>query len=46
MYRGAVLLHGVGHLMALVSATSASKEAVLAHVKVEALQAPVPAHVF
>jgi hypothetical protein len=40
-YRGAVLLHGVGHLVVLVLAASTSKEALLTHVKIEALQAPV-----
>jgi len=40
-YRGAVLLHGVGHLVVLVLAASAGKEALLAHVEIEALQAPV-----
>jgi hypothetical protein len=40
-YRGAVLLHGMSHLVVLVLAASTSKEALLAHVKIEALQAPV-----
>jgi len=32
----------MGHLVALVSAAPPGKEAVLAHVEVEAFQAPVP----
>ncbi len=41
-YRGAVLLHGMGHLVVLVSSAPPRKEAVLTHVEVEALETPVP----
>ena len=38
---GAVLLHGVAHLVALVSPAFTSEEAVLAHIEVKALQTAV-----
>jgi hypothetical protein len=41
-YRRTVLLHGVRHLVVLVLSSLAGKEAVLAHVKVEALETAVP----
>ena len=41
-YVGAILLHRVTHLVALVPPTFTGEEAVLAHVEVEALQTPVP----
>ena len=36
-YRGAVFLHGMGHLVVFVFPASPSKEALLAHVEIEAL---------
>ena len=42
-YRCTIFLHGVGHLVALVSSAFAGKKALLAHIKVEALEAPVSA---
>ena len=40
-YRCTIFLHRVGHLVILVATTFPGKKALLAHVKVEALQAPV-----
>ena len=40
-YIGTIFLHGVAHLMALVAPAFTGEEAVLAHVKVEALQTTV-----
>ena len=40
-YRCTIFLHGMGHLVILVATTFPGKKALLAHVKVEALQAPV-----
>ena len=45
IYRCTIFLHGVGHLVVLVSSSLAGKEAFLAHVKVETLQATVPGKV-
>ena len=45
IYRCTIFLHGVGHLVVLVSSSLARKEAFLAHVKVETLQATVPGKV-
>ena len=42
---GAVLLHGVAHLVALVSPAFASEEAFLAHVEIETLETPVSGHI-
>ena len=42
-YRCTIFLHGVGHLVALVAAAFAGEKALLAHVKVEALEAAVSA---
>ena len=43
LYRCTIFLHGVGHLVALVAAAFAGEKALLAHVKVEALEAAVSA---
>ena len=40
-HRGAVLLHGVRHLVVFVLAALPGKEAGLAHVEVEALEASI-----
>ena len=45
IYRCTIFLHGVSHLVVLVSSSLAGKEAFLAHVKVETLQATVPGKV-
>ena len=42
-YRCTIFLHGVGHLVALVTSAFARKKTLLAHVKVEALEAAVSA---
>ena len=40
-YRCAIFLHGMRHLMVLVSASFSRKKAVLTHIKVETLEASV-----
>ena len=42
-HRCTIFLHGVGHLVVLVASAFSGKKALLAHIKVEALQAAVSA---